>query len=41
MNRMPFIEEGWSCLFRWGRNAVYIKLNKGNNLVVSAVTGTT
>lgn len=40
MNRMPVIEEGWR-LFRWDRNAVYIKLNNGNDLVVSAATGTT
>lgn len=41
MSRKQVIEEEWSWLFWWGRSAVYMKLNKGSYLVVSAVTGTT
>lgn len=38
--RIQVIEEGWSW-FWWDSSAVYTKLNKGNDLVVPAVTKTT
>ena len=41
MSSLQVTEEGWSWLFWWGSSAVYIKLNKGNDLVVPAVTETT